>query len=184
MLKNAAVAAPAGDPLHLRVAAGANDHRKPAFPLCPCHNVVDPFDEGAGSIDDFCPGGFQPLQDIFCHTVGADDHGHIPIGLLRRGDHTNAQTFKALHHMAVVDDRAQCYNISALHSSLLHRFHRTVDTKAKSGAFGYSDTHKPHFSCTIPRIAATTPSISKSEVSTKTASLACFSGAISRWESW
>ena len=52
--------------------------------------------------------------------------------------------------------------------------------EAEPGAFGHGDAHWPIFPSTIFRMAATTPSMSSSEVSTFTASFACFNGAMAR----
>ena len=66
---------------------------------------------------------------------------------------------------------------------LFHQLYRPGNAKAEAGAFCQVDAHTFVFSPMISLIRAITPSISKAEVSTKIASLACFSGAMGRVES-
>ena len=61
------MAAPARNPLHLRVGSGADDDGKTAFLLCPADDAVDPLNERAGGIDDVHPLLFQRIADGLCH---------------------------------------------------------------------------------------------------------------------
>ena len=129
------------------------------------------------------PPVLQRLNHRPGHAVGADDHPGSRSGLLRIVDHLNPQTVEPLHHMAVMDDGSQRHHLAAFLGGLLHQLHSPGHPEAEAGVLGYLNAHKPIFSFTTALMASSTPSISSVEVSTFTASLACFSGAMARWES-
>ena len=87
-------------------------------------------------------------------------------------------------HMAVMDDGTQGRYLLPCRGCLLHQLHCPADTKAEASAFCQGYAHGATFFAMMSFMAAMTPSISSSEVSSLTESRLIFRGATSRWVSW
>ena len=160
-----------------------DDDRQLPFFLGAADDSVDAFDEGTGGVDDLHAPALQFLIYRPTDAVGTDDHRLAGASLLRGVDHLHTQGAEFVHDVVIVNDWPQRDHLFPRFCRLLHQLHRPTDAEAEPGAFRDPDAHSVTFRAMISFIAAITPSMSSSEVSSLMLSRAIFRGAISRWVS-
>ena len=190
-------AAPAYNPLHLRMPWVADNDNLLSRLTLPADNFVDALHKGAGGVYALQAALLQNAVDFLRHAVGADDYAarRETLQLLLRLQDPDALLRKLSDHFLIVHDRTiGIYSFSSFYL-FIHGIHRTFHAKTETGAFRKPYFHvclffilpffkdascrQPNRSLQSPMIREITWSTLMSEVSTRTASSACFKGDIS-----
>ncbi len=164
----------------------ADDQHTPSLRVLPADNVVDLPHKGTGGIHKTDIRFFRTyIINSFFHAVGTDDHGPFaqrPQFLLGSED-AHAAALQVTHHFFIVDHRPVRIDRGSTRAVrlLIYCVHRPAHAETESRRLRQPDfSHPASFLLTSPRITSVTSAAVMAELSTRTASSACFSGAVSR----